>query len=245
MEYNDFFKSHTYYVFDNILSKSICSSMTSEVFQTYQSGNGIYNTNPKFYDNLIQSNTSHIDKQGYSRKYNLIEILSNVTGCKLHVVPTYKTVDQAIQIYNSVGDGTNWHHDRSIFNGGRSFTFLTVIHNTSNQCLTVWTEKYGKEIIEWKTGKAVLIEKFVTYHSVTPLEYGDRILLTFTYSEYPYSLSLLHPKQYILNKFKNYGYLGHHALDVIDFLIFFIIICIIILIVTMVYRIFCKKIIKN
>lgn len=141
----------------------------------------------------------------------------------MYPVPTYKTVDQSVQIYNEPGDGTNWHHDRSIFNGGRAFTFLFVIYNTSDQQLTVWTEQHGIEKIQWSVGKAVLIEKFKTYHSVTPLGHGERILVALTYSEIPYYPSIERPIEYVMNKAKNYGYLGLDAFDIIDYILLFII----------------------
>jgi hypothetical protein len=155
----------------------------------------------------------------YYKDPDVIRELSRVAGCPLYTVPSKKTVDQAVQIYNTPGDSANWHHDRSIFNGGRTFTFLTVVHNTSNQELTVWTKKYGIEKLRWSVGKSVLIEKFVTYHSVTPLEYGSRILLTLTYTEKPYSPTILHPVEYTLNKMKNYSYLGMGAFTAIDYII--------------------------
>ena len=199
-----------------------------------------YRENPTVIDSLVQKNTQHIGKQGYTRKYyaiygddvknltlvydyytnpEVLRELSRVAGCQLYTVPSHKTVDLAVQIYKNQGDGTNWHHDRSIYNGGRCFTFLTVIHNTSDQKLTVWTDKYDKEVLPWTVGKAVLIEKFKTFHSVTPLQYGERILLTLTYSEKPYAPTLMHPREYLFNKAKNIAYLGADALTLQDYLI--------------------------
>jgi len=240
MDNHSFFMDHTYFKWDKLLDDDICERMSQQVKKTYEQGT-YYNETPSIYDSLVQKNTAHIEKQGYTRKYkaiygeyvklktpliydyytneDIINMLSAVAGCKLYPVPAYKTVDQAVQIYNTPGDGTNWHHDRSIFNGGRAFTFLTVIHNTSDQKLTVWTEKYGIEKIEWSVGKAVLIEKFKTYHSVTPLTYGERFLLTLTYSEKPYSPSILRPVEYVLNKTKNYGYLGFDAFTLVDWIL--------------------------
>ena len=103
---------------------------------------------------------------------------------------------------------------------------MTVIQNTSNQELTVWTQNHGKESIKWEVGKAVLIEKFKTYHSVTPLDYGKRILLTMTYVKIPYYPTILIPKQYILNKMKNWGYMGIHCVTPLDYMIVFLILCV-------------------
>lgn len=239
-----FFLDHTYFKWDKLLDDDTCRAMTRQVRDAYRSGR-YFDEKPSTFDSIVQKNTLHLEKQGYTRKYRaiygddvknstplvygyytserVVRMLSEVAGCRLHPVPTHKTVDQAIQIYSEPGDGTNWHHDRSIFNGGRAFTFLTVIHNTSDQQLTVWTEKYGIEKIRWSVGKAVLIEKFKTYHSVTALGHGERILLTLTYSEKPYSPSLLRPVEYFMNKTKNYGYLGVHAFTAMDAVIFAII----------------------
>lgn len=252
MDPHTFFMDHTYYKWDKLLDDKTCAEMSNQVRQAYNDGL-YYNENPTIYDSLVQKNTRHIEKQGYTRKYkaiygeyvkektpliydyymnpDLIRLLSSVAGCQLHPVPAYKTVDQAIQIYNTPGDGTNWHHDRSIFNGGRAFTFLTVIYNTSDQKLTVWTEKYGTEQIEWSVGKAVFIEKFKTYHSVTPLGYGERFLLTLTYSEKPYSPSIFRPIEYMMNKTKNYGYLGFDAFTVLDWVIIIVAFIVFVLIV--------------
>lgn len=241
MDPHTFFIDHTYYKWDKLLDDQTCNAMAAQARNAYNNGN-YYDEKPAIYDSLIQKNTKHIEKQGYTRKYkaiygddvktltpliyeyytneNVIKMLSDVAGCHLHPVPTHKTVDLAVQIYSEPGDGTNWHHDRSIFNGGRAFTFLTVIYNTSDQQLTVWTDKYGTEKIQWSVGKAVLIEKFKTYHSVTPLGKGERMLLTLTYSEKPYSPSMLRPIEYFLNKSKNYGYLGFDAFTWLDYVVF-------------------------
>ena len=246
---NSFFFDHTYFIWENLLDIETCQIMTNEVKNAYDQH---YVEKPKLYDSLLQKNTNHIEKQGYSRKYkaiygddvknltpsiyeyytneNVINMLSDVAGCQLHIVPTHKTVDQAVQIYNEKGDGTNWHHDRSIFNGGRAFTFLTVIHNTSDQQLTIWTEKHGIEKIQWSVGKAVLIEKFVTYHSVTPLHSGERILLTLTYCEKPYSPCMLRPVEYIMNKSKNFGYMGFDAFTVNDYIVGIIVVFIVLIV---------------
>lgn len=240
---SQYFQDHTYWKWDSFLEEETCKEMTSQVVDVYNK-NLTYNTNPKWYDSLAQMNTQHIEKQGYTKKYkaiygeyvkditpliyeyytnpNVIQILSSVTKCPMYPVPAYKTVDQAIQIYTEPGDGTNWHHDRSIFGEGRSFTFLTVIHNTSDQRLTVWTKKYGREEIRWSVGKAVLIEKFKTFHSVTPLTTGQRILLTLTYSEVPYKPTIFRPIQYFQNKTKNFAYLGFHSFVTLDWIIMFI-----------------------
>jgi hypothetical protein len=259
MDKHAFFMSHTYYAWDNFVPKQLCEQMTKEVFASFDKH---YTELPSAFDSIVQKNTNHLEKQGYTRKYraiygddvkaltsiysyytdpNVIRQLSEVAGCSLHTVPTNKTVDLAVQIYMDKGDGTNWHHDRSIFNDGRSFTFLTVIHNTSDQKLTVWTQEYGKEVLPWAPGKAVLIEKFKTYHSVTPLEYGERILLTLTYAEKPYYPTMLHPTQYILNKTKNYGYLGIDAFTPADYIVMFIILVIFILVIYYLYQKFLKK----
>lgn len=154
-------------------------------------------------------------------------------------------MDQAVQYYRTPGDGTNWHHDRSIFNGGRAFTFLTVIHNTSDQELKVWTQKYGIETLPWKVGKAVIIEKFKTVHAVSTLHQGERILLTLTYVEKPYYPTILHPIEYFNNKAKNCGYIGMDAFTPIDYIIMFIMILIIITIIYYTYNRFAQRILKN
>jgi hypothetical protein len=257
MNPREFFNEHTYYMWDTFLDEKTCKLMSEQVFEAYKKGI-YYDENPSVFDNLVQNNTKHIEKQGYTRKYkaiygedvkyltpliydyymneNVIKVLSDVCGCTLYPVPAYKTVDQAVQIYNTPGDGTNWHHDRSIFNGGRAFTFLTVIHNTSDQQLTVWTEKYGIEKIPWSVGKAVFIEKFKTYHSVTPLGYGQRILLTLTYCEKPYTPSIFRPIEYALNKSKNFGYIGFNSFTILDWSIVLLIILLIILCLYFLYK---------
>jgi hypothetical protein len=111
----------------------------------------------------------------------LIDHVSRVVGCKVHAVPNDRTVDQSVQIYTDKGDGASWHHDRSVFNGGRVFTVLIVPFNTSDQRLRVWTKKHGVEELQWHNGMLVVIEKFRTFHSVTPLQNGQPI--TFTYAE--------------------------------------------------------------
>lgn len=255
---SEFFNEHTYYKWQQLVDNETCANMAEQVRKAY-STKLYYEERPGSFDFLAQRNTNHIEKQGYSRKYRaiygenvknmtpliyeyytnpqLIELLSNVVNCPLYTVPAYKTVDQAIQIYNQKGDGTNWHHDRCIFNGGRVFTFLTVIHNTSDQELTVWTEANGIEKLKWSVGMAVIIEKFKTFHSVTPLTFGERYLVTLTYCEKPYSPSILRPVEYIANKSKNFSYLGFDAFTLADWVI---IITVIILIITAVYAIIVK-----
>lgn len=241
---HDYFLDHTYYELHNVLSPNRCKKIADEILD-YEKHNKMYRESERFYDSIIQYNAWNLEKQGKTRQYtaiyadqirdhlshvydyyldpNVIEQLSMVAGCKLYPVPAYKTVDLTIQIYSGVGDGANWHHDRSIFNGGRCFTFLTVVYNTSDQVLMVWSEKYGYEKIVWNPCKTVLIEKFKTYHSVSPLNYGKRILLTFTYTEKPFELSLIHPISYYLNKSKNFGYIGFDAFDGIDYTIIMLI----------------------
>lgn len=249
---SEFFNEHTYYMWPQLLDNESCARMTEQVQIAYNS-NSYYDTKPSVVDSIAQNNTKHIQTQGYTKKYRaiygekvkeltpsiyeyytnpqLIGLLSSVTKCPLYPVPAYKTVDQAIQIYNQKGDGTNWHHDRSIFNGGRVFTFLTVIHNTSDQMLTIWTEKYNVESLKWSVGMAVLIEKFKTYHSVTPLNIGDRILVTLTYAEKPYTPSILRPVVYLSNKSKNYGYLGFDCFTITDWVIMILVMSIVIAII--------------
>jgi hypothetical protein len=255
---NEFFEDHTYCIVPNILTNDRCNKMMNEVVNYNKK---YYVEKPIVFDKLVQLNTKNLETQGPTRKYkaiyadeikdmlpevysyyldpDVISKLSQIVGVQLYSVPAYKTVDISVQIYEHEGDGANWHHDRSIYNGGRSFTFLSVIQNTSNQELTVWTEKYGIEKIKWSPCKTVLIEKFKTFHSVTPLTKGTRILLTFTYSEIPFKLSLMHPISYCLNKIKNFGYIGFDAFDFLDYTLVIITIIIIILII---YR---KKINKK
>ncbi len=130
----------------------------------------------------------------------MIDHVSRVVGCRVHTVPSDRTVDQAVQIYTDRGDGASWHHDRSVFNGGRVFTVLIVPFNTSDQRLRVWTPNHGIEELRWRNGMLVVIEKFRTFHAVTPLQSGQRILLTFTYAELPYVPTMLRPIEYALNK---------------------------------------------
>lgn len=254
-----FFQDHTYWKWDYFLDEDTCKQMTSQVVDAYNKKK-YYNTNPKWFDSIAQINTKHIEKQGYTKQYkaiygeyvkdltpliyeyyvnpSVIQLLSSVTKCPMYPVPAYKTVDQAIQIYTEPGDGANWHHDRSIFGKGRCFTFLTVIHNSSDQRLTVWTDKYGIEEIKWSVGKAVLIEKFKTFHSVTPLTTGQRILLTLTYSEVPYKPTILRPIQYFQNKTKNFAYLGFDSFVTVDWIALIITIIIsIVLIYILIMRI--------
>lgn len=236
---SEFFNEHTYYVFDNLLDKHTCSKMTEQIKKTPDKY--IYNTRPQFIDNIAQYNTQFLEKQGYTKKYDaiygediktncplvhefytnpdIIKKLEGVVGCKLHPVPPHKTSDMAIQIYRAKGDSANWHFDRSIFNGARCFTFLVTIHNTSDQELLIWNEKYGNAKIKWEVGKAAIIEKFVTYHSVTPLNYGDRILLTLTYTEKPYTPTIMRPFEYVSNKVKNFSYLHFDCFTLVDWLI--------------------------
>lgn len=92
----------------------------------------------------------------------------------------------------------------------------------SSQSFTILqiNKKYGVEKIPWSIGKAVLIEKFKTYHSVTPLNNGERILITLSYAEKPYVPSMLRPIEYMSNKAKNYGYIGIDAFTGYDVAVF-------------------------
>lgn len=247
-----FFNMHTYYAWDNFLNQSKCEEMTKEIFQVQQK---FHQKKPQLYHKLVQYNTQHLPTQGLTHKYqaihgdtikyfvpsvweyyinpDIIQKLSKVAGVQLYTVPSHNTVDQSIQLYSKKGDSANWHHDRSIFNEGRVFTFLTVVHNTSDQELLIWTKQFGTEKIKWEVGKAALIEKFKTFHSVTPLNYGERILITLTYVEKPYYPTMLNPLQYIQNKTKNVGYIGTRALNIndfwiINFILFFVVFMIII-----------------
>lgn len=237
MEASVFFSDHEYYVFDNLIDKSLCNKMSDQILRI--DDKYAYIETPQWYDKILQYNTSHIPGQSkYSRKYKAfygdtvkdyatlvydfyrspetIQALEKTVGCSLHTIPTYKSSDISIQIYQNEGDGTNWHHDRSTYNGGRVFTFLVVTQNTSDQSFLVWTEKYGTETIPWTTGKCVVIEKFKTYHSVTPLHSGNRILLTLTYTEKPFYGSILQPYSYFMNRVKHMGHLGINALTIYD-----------------------------
>ena len=219
--------------------------MTIQVLDAYHHEQCFIEQNPSVYHEILQkqfkhtTNTHHLDRQGVSRKFkaiygedvrkftplvysyytnpDVITELSRVTGCPLYTVPLDShSVDVGIQLYDREGDGTDWHQDRGIYNGGRSFTFLTVIHNTSDQVLNVWTSKNDKEELKWEVGRAVLIEKGKTVHSVTPLLQGSRILLSFTYTEIPYYPTIMRPVEYSKNKIRDIGNLGIKALSVLD-----------------------------
>jgi len=226
-----FFADHTYAAFPGRVSNDACEHMTREMLWARKT-RGCYRSTPKVWDRLAQTNTTHIDtnNDAPTRKYcaiygdviresipsvialyndpDLIKLVSDTVGCQVHTVPTHRTVDLSVQMYSEEGDGASWHHDRSVFNGGRVFTVLLVPFNTSDQKLCVWTDKYKQEQLVWEAGMLVVIEKFKTFHSVTPLKSGSRILLTMTYSERPYSPSMLRPIEYGQNKVKNFAYLG-------------------------------------
>jgi hypothetical protein len=69
MTNSDFFKSHDYFKFDNLLDEETCSKMTREVYDATKKSK-VYNETPQLFDNIVQSNTKHIEKNGYTRKYN-------------------------------------------------------------------------------------------------------------------------------------------------------------------------------
>jgi hypothetical protein len=147
------------------------------------------------------------------------DTVSKIVGKKVYPVNEINTMNNSLIIYENEGDSLRWHTDKSMFNNKKVYTLLVYLYNSSSQNLCYINYDKNKKCLYTDENSCVILEHFSLEHAVTPLKQNEKkIVWSMTYAE---DININNPISYIMNKSKNFSYLGFSAFNSLD--IFFMI----------------------
>lgn len=171
------------------------------------------------------------------------DTVSKIVGKKVYPVNERNSTNNSLFIYEKKGDSLRWHTDGSLFNGKKVYTLLIYLYNSSTQNLCYIDHDNQKKCLFTDENSSVILEHFTLEHAVTPLQDNEKkILWTMTYAE---DMNIDNPISYMIDKVKNYSYLGFGAFNSMDITYLTILFIIIIYILYIYRKIFDFKYIKK
>ncbi len=170
------------------------------------------------------------------------DIVSKIVNKKVYPINEKNTMNNSLIIYENNGDSLRWHTDKSMFNNKKVYTLLVYLHNSSSQNLCYIDHDNLQKCIYTDENSCVILEHFTLEHAVTKLKENEKkILWSMTYAE---DINITNPISYIMNKGKNFSYLGFSVFNSLD-LFFIISIIFIFIFVFKVNFLYFYKTIKN
>jgi hypothetical protein len=166
------------------------------------------------------------------------DMVSKIVGKKVYPINEKNNTNNSLFIYENEGDSLRWHTDGSMFNGKNVYTLLIYLYNSSSQNLCYINYDKNKKCLYTDENSCVILEHFTLEHAVTPLKHNEKkILWTMTYAE---DINITNPISYIIDKGKNFSYLGLGAFNSFDIFII-ILVTFIIVYLLLRYSIISKK----
>jgi hypothetical protein len=147
----------------------------------------------------------------------IADTISKIVGIRVYPVNELNTINNSLIIYESENDSIKWHKDRSIFNDKRVFTVLIYLYNNSTQklCYIHYDDK-THECVNMDENTCVILEQFELDHMTTPILKGEKkIAWSMTFVE---DINQNNPKAYLMDKIKNFGFIGTNALNTGDYM---------------------------